>query len=191
MKRRLLHTDDGFSLSELLVVIALMGIVLSGAWALFRLASMGAAQSSQQAWISREVGQPLENAERAFSQQSPPLQEVDRYFCTIRTDQDRDDLYEVHRFEATTDGRLIVRYHEELPSPTAVPVTQTRVWSRHNANRTAGIPLFTYLDANGADISTTSAANIKQKAMSVIVTIVTVHEGKQYSDSRQVFFRNQ
>lgn len=190
MTQRHLTGDEGFSLSEMLVVLALMGLVLAGAWALFHLASMGASQSTQQAWISREIGQPLTNAERAFSQQAPPLLDVGPYTCTFRTDQDRDNLYEVHRFEATTDGKLLEVYYEETGSLTATPTIDTRHWSDHNSNRAAGVPLIRYLDRDGNEISSASVSIIKQYTASVIVTIVTNWEGKQYSDSRQIYFRN-
>jgi prepilin-type N-terminal cleavage/methylation domain-containing protein len=190
MRRTLFRNDEGFSLSELLVVLALMGLVLAGSWALFRLTSIGVTQSNQQAWISREIGQPLERLERSFSQQSPPILEIGPYVCKIRTDSDRDNFFEVHRYEATTDGKLVEAYYEENGIPSYVYTAQMRKLSDFNSNRATNTPLFTYLDSAGKDISGTGAVNIQQTASSIVVTVVTVHEGKQYSDSRQIYFRN-
>ncbi|MHB1452128.1 MAG: hypothetical protein ACYCXR_09940 [Coriobacteriia bacterium] len=181
-----LHNDDGYSLSELLVVLGLIGLVLSGAFALFRLTSMGAAQSSREAMISREIGQPLENIERFMLQQAPPMITVDRYVCEIKTDQDRDNHYEYHRFEATADGFLRETYHEDIDRP----ALEIRTWSRTNANVVQGVPLFTYFDIDGTDISAEEIQYIKTYAASAVITIVTDQNGETYQDSRRVFFRN-
>ncbi|MDZ4655512.1 MAG: prepilin-type N-terminal cleavage/methylation domain-containing protein [Coriobacteriia bacterium] len=187
------RTDDGFTLAELLVVVALLGFVLGGAYALLTLIQKGSVQSDQQAWISREIGQPLEHLERLFSQRVPwatsdPDVPIvgDAYVCWVKTDQDRDDHYEIHGFEVTSDGRLTEVYSEQIDNPTA----RTRVWSGHNANRAAAVPLFRYLDIDGTDISGEDSTYIKQYAASVIITVVTEYDEKQFSDSRQVFFRN-
>lgn len=182
--------DEGFSLSELLVVLALLGLVLSGAWALFYLTDKGVTQTTQQAWISREIGQPLERVERSFSQQSPPMLEMGQYYCKIRTDADRDNFYEVRRYEATTDGKLVEAYYEENGISSYVYTPEIRKISDFNSNRATSTPLFTYLDADGDDISGTGWVNVQQYTTSVIVTVVTEYDGKQYSDSRQVYFRN-
>lgn len=180
------HKDDGYSLSELLVVIGLLGLVLSGAYALFNLASQGAAQSSRESWISREIAQPLENMERFMLQQAPPMVTVERYICEVKTDQDRDNHYEYHRFEATADGVLRETYHEDVDRPTA----EVRVWSRTNANVAQGVPLFTYFDIDGTDISTEDVQYIKTYAASAEIRIVTDQDGETYADSRRIFFRN-
>ncbi len=190
MRRTPFKNDEGFSLSEMLVVIALLGLVLAGAWALFHLTSIGVTQSNQQAWISREIGQPLERFERSFSQQAPPMLEMGPYYCKIRTDADRDNFYEVHRYEATTDGKLVEEYYEENGIPAYVYTPETRKVSDFNSNRVTGTPLFRYFDSTGADISATGSVNIQQSTTSIVVTIVTIHDGKRYSDSRQVYFRN-
>ncbi len=188
MGRRRNSTDEGFTLSELVVVIALLFIVVSGAWALIRLVNIGATQSNRESWISREIAGPLESADRIFSQQAPPIQVVGPYVCKVRTDQDRDDLYEYHQIEATADGRLIDYYYEE--STTTSPTADVRVWSRSNVNVASSIPMFRYFDVTGADISGEGSVAIIQDASSIIITVVTEHEEKQYSGSRQVYFRN-
>lgn len=181
-----LRDDSGFTLSELLVVIGLLGIVVGGAYALFYLARVSTDDSSAQAWSAREIGQPLENMERMFSQQAPPLVTAETYRCKFQTDQDRDDHYEYHQFEATTDGRLIETVYELVDRPTP----RVAVWSTSNANRASSTPLFTYYDIEGTDITTRSAVYIQQYAASVDVTIVGDHNGREYSDSRRIFFRN-
>lgn len=175
--------DDGFSLSELLVVISLLGIVLSTAWALMSLGQRGSEISNREAWTSREIGAPLLEMERMLSQNVPPLQEAGPYSVKIRTDRNRDYAYEYYTFAANTDGNLV---------QTAVGgnASGSHTWSYDNRNTATTTPLFTYYDINGNDISASGIDTIKQYTTSVMITIVAEHEGRQFTDSRRVFFRN-
>lgn len=181
-----LRRDAGFTLTELLVVIGLLGFVVGGAYSLFHLARVGTDESNEQAWSSREIGQPLENMERMFTQQAPPLVSSGTYSCEIKTDQDRDNHYEFHRFEATADGRLIETVYEQVDNPNPRVAT----WSEYNANVDSATPLFTYYDIEGTDITAMSAVHVQQYAASVKVEIVTDHDGTVYGDTRRIFFRN-
>lgn len=180
--------DDGYTLTELLVVMALLGLIVSAAFALLGLVNKGTAQSSREAWMSREIGFPLEHLERLLTQQAPPMITVGPYVCELRTDQDRDNHYEVHRFEATTDGRLVQTTTEQVDSPTP----RVTVWSTSNVNRDPdfGQPLFVYYDADGKDMTGETDIRIKQYEMSVRITVAAEHDGKVVTDSRHVYFRN-
>ena len=182
---RRMNSDEGFTLTELIVVVVLLGIVLAGAWALFNLGQRGSAQSNREAWLGREVGVPLLEMERVLSQQAPGWESsvFSPYVIAVRTDRNRDDVYEYYRFEATTDGRIV----QTLTGGTS---SGTTAWSTVNRNRAASVPMFTYYDIDGTDISGAALTHIRQYAASVKVTIVTEYDGKQVSDSRQVFFRN-
>ena len=177
--------DDGISLIELTIVLALTGVILASAWLAFSTTARGSSLSNQNAGTSREIGQPLEHAERVFTQQFSLLT-VERYVCECYTDRDSDGRRERYRFEATTDGRLVVTSTEEFGSTT--PLVQ--VWSYNNRNRATGTPLFTYLDEDGHDISGEPSDDIKQYARSLKVTIATEFEGMRLTDSRQMLFRN-
>lgn len=176
----------GYTLTEMLVVIGLLGFVVGGAYALFHLARTGTDMSDKQAWTSREIGQPLEHMERLLSQQVPPLITGDAYVCEIKTDQDRDNHYEYHRFEATADGRLVERVYELVDNPTP----RTVVWSQNNTNRATGRRIFTYYDIAGNNLQGQQPLYVQQYAASVVIEVVTDRDGDVYSDSRQVFFRN-
>jgi len=180
--------DQGYTLSELLVVLALLGLIVSAAFTLLGLVNKGTEQSSREAWMSREIGFPLEHLERLLTQQAPPMNAVGPYVCEIRTDQDRDNHYEIHRFEATTDGRLVQTTTEQVDSPTP----RQTVWSTSNVNRDPDLeqPLFVYYDADGNDMTGETEIRIKQYAMSVKVTVAAEYDGKVITDSRHVYFRN-
>lgn len=186
----MLRRDEGFSLAELLVFMAIMALVVAGSWSLLHVVTVSSEQSNEASWISREVGQPLENAERMFSQLAPPIRQAGPYLCEIRTDQDRDNRYEYHTFQATSDGRFIEVFYEETGNPAILPVPSTRVWSTNNRNVATSTPLFRYFDDNGTDISNKTGTQIVQIAASVKVTVVAEQDSRRHTDSRQVFFRN-
>ena len=179
------RSDDGFTLTELVVVVALLGIVLGGAYAMFSVAARASADSNREAWMSREIGQPLEYAERVFSQQTA-FTTVDPYRLQGTTDRDNDNCYETYLFEVTTDGRLLITSSETSDSPTPMIAT----WSTDNRNRAEGVPLFRYYDVAGADISAEASSYIAQYATSVVVTIVAEHEDEIVESARRVYFRN-
>jgi hypothetical protein len=89
----------------------------------------------------------------------------------------------MHLIEATADGRLVMTRLEQTDAPTP----KIFAWSDHNNNQAAGIPLLTYFDSYDATI--TSAADYPL-ARRIRVTIVTEYDGVQFSDSRDILFRN-
>lgn len=191
-----LKSDEGFTLTELIVVVLLMGFVLAAGWAMFNLAVKGSDQASEDAWLSREIGAPLEYAERIYMQQldirfkdAANIPQDPRWWCRTTTDRDHDDLLETYIFQVTTDGRLLVTSSEASDSPTP----RTSTWSSKNMNRSASspTPFFRYFNAEGQDISGQSADQIEQYAASMLITIVADYEGQRVVDSRRVYFRNQ
>lgn len=194
--REHLTSDEGFSLSELIVVLMLLGMVLAAAWAMMDLGRNGSKQATKDAWLSREIGRPLEYAERIYMQQleikfrdsSNTLRDP-RWWCLATTDRDHDDRIETYIFEATSDGRLLVTSSEASDSPTP----RVAVWSTDNRNRvqTPPVPLFRYFDKDGVEISSQPVDYIQQYAASMQVTVAAQFDGELVVDSRRVYFRNQ
>ncbi|MHB8762623.1 MAG: PulJ/GspJ family protein [Coriobacteriia bacterium] len=194
--REALRKDEGFTLTELVVVIILLGFVLGVGWTMFDLAARGADQATGDAWLSREIGQPLEYAEKIYMQQldirfhdSANIVQDPRWWCRATTDRDHDDLLEQYIFQVTTDGRLLVTSSETSDSPTP----RTATWSTHNVNRRVSppIPLFRYFNASGVEISGQPVDHIQQYAASMLITIAAERDGETVIDSRRVYFRNQ
>jgi prepilin-type N-terminal cleavage/methylation domain-containing protein len=181
------RSDEGFTLTELVVVLMLMGFVLSVAWATFNVVNNGSAQSNREAVFSDEVGAPLDFAERLLSQQfdlDATTPGCGPYRCAFYTDRDNDGNRERYVVTANAAGEFVVSSSEEVDSPSAY----TGVWSDRNANVSAGQPLFEYLDYDGNPI--TAASDIYAQARSVNVTIVAQFGDDQIMDTRRVYFRN-
>ena len=187
MTVRRAHSDSGFTLTELVVVLTLLGFVLSVAWATFSLVRNGSDQSDRESVYAHEVGAPLDFAERLLTQQfafdsaSPG---AGPYRCAFYTDRDNDGHRERYVIEATTDGRLVISSSEEIDSPS----TYTGVWSDRNFNVSESTPLFRYLDQEGTEI--TDMSEVYAYATSVDMTIVTQQGGRTLADTRRAFFRN-
>lgn len=187
MTVRGLRSDSGFTLTELIVVLALMGFVLSVAWATFSVVNNGSEQSERESVFAREVGAPLDFAERVLTQQfafdaaSPG---AGPYRCAFFTDRDNDGHRERYVIEATAAGQLAISSSEEIDAPSP----RTAVWSDENSNRSEGTPLFRYLNQDGTEI--TDMAQVYAYATSVDMTIVTQQGGRRLADTRRAFFRN-
>ncbi len=188
---RRLVSDEGFTLSELLVVVVLLGIVCGAAWLSYSAAAGGSRAADRESMTAREIAVPLLECERLLIQQHNILTGTFEsrvvnpgpYLLAFNTDRDHDSHVESNILEATADGRLIM-WTSEASEHGLDPV----VWSTENHNREAGIPLLEYYDAGGVLISDTNA--IASDARGVTITIVTEYQDHQYSDSRTVTFRN-
>lgn len=191
MSRTSLHRDDGFSLSELLVVIGLMGIVMSAAYLSYSVAANGSRAAERESMIAREIAAPLLECERLLIQQHNILTgsletrivNPGPYLVAFNTDRDHDSHIESNIIEATADGRLVISRSE-----TTEHGLQEVVWSTENHNRAAGVPLLTFYDGSGAAITDSNA--IASDARGVKITIVTEYYDHQYRDSRTATFRN-
>ncbi|MDO9556771.1 MAG: prepilin-type N-terminal cleavage/methylation domain-containing protein [Coriobacteriia bacterium] len=188
---RRLTSDDGFTLSELIVVVGLLGVILGIAWLGYSVTAQGARLSDRESFTSQEIGVPLLEAERLIMQQydirigtyeGHDVNPTD-YLFAFDTDWDNDGNVETHIIEATSDHRLIFYRAEKVDSP----VLSSFDWSTHNYNVEAGVPLFTYYKADGTQLTDPSV--YEDQTRSVKITIVTEHEGKRFSDSRMVSFR--
>lgn len=181
------RADSGFTLTELVVVLALLGFVLAVAYATFMLVRNGADMSDREAVFAQEVGAPLDIAERLLTQQfafDSAAPGVGPYRCAFFTDRDNDGRRERYVIEATSDGKLVTSFTEEIDAPTP----RAGVWSDRNFNVSTPTPLFRYYDQNGVQI--TAMSEVYANAYSVDVTVVTQQDGRTLSDTRRAFFRN-
>lgn len=177
--------DSGFTLAELTVVMGLLGMILAIAYTGFSVAANGSRMSDRQAHLSREIGAPMSVIDRALTQAfdfdtSYPGLSPNR--LAFYTDQNTNGYRERYVMEVS-GTRLLISTEEEGHQP-----LRQVVWSEHNANLSAGVPLFRYYNVNGDEI--TSMGSVPGDVKRVVVTLVTVHDGDQLTDSRTVFLRN-
>jgi len=183
--------DDGFTLSELVVVLGLLGVILAAAWASYSVASNGTRASDRASMTARELAAPLLQCERLLIQQHNILDgdvegrtvNPSPYLIAFNTDTDRDSHMETTIVEATEAGELVIST-AEVGEHTLDPV----IWSTANRNRAAGVPLLRYYMADGTEI--TEMDLVASMARAVRITVLVEYEGTQYSDYRDLTFRN-
>jgi len=194
MMRARIEREDGFTLSELIVVSALMGVILAAAWAAMSVASGSAGLADREGTISREIAAPLLESERLLIQQvaiqnatlgtrivKPAPNEI-----AIDTDRDRDGNAETTVIEVTPEGEFVMTTRE-----TNEHDWERVVWSTFNANHKTGTPLFTYFDGFGDEIDPTDVnVDVYKDAKSIKIELVIEYDDHQYTGSRLVTFRN-
>lgn len=185
--------EKGFTLVELTVVLALIGIVLGVGFAGLQAVSAAQAGSDRQAWAAREIGAPLGISEKVLTQ-NVALEAATPYSVTVLVDRPRQvgsslefDHLERHVISATADGRFTEDVYSTDVYRQNLSLLRTVNWSLHNANQARSVELFTFLDAAGASVSASSAPTA---ARSALVHIVTVRDGRAFEGTRTVFFRN-
>jgi len=179
-----LRRDEGYTLSELVAVIGLLGIILGVAYGGMHIAMSGTAFSDEQALVSEEIAAPLDLMDQVFTQSlgfdvSYPGVQQNR--VAVFTDQNADGVQERWQFEV--DGSRLIVTRGTAGSGTA----EQTVWSESNANIAQGVPLFRYYGPNG---EITNMSDVANDATYVKVTLMVSYRDSTRSDSRTVFIRN-
>lgn len=179
--------DYGFSLAELLVAVALLGMILAAVYAGVQVAQSGSRVATREAQFEQEVASPLHTMDKWLSQ-NKVLVSGDNYGLTFKgpTD-DITHRYNKYVVAAGTDGRLTEAVYAGNAATGVETLKSRGTWSTSNVNRARAKYLFTYLDANG---NTLAPAAAPASARSVIVEVWASHEGRDFSGKRQIFFRN-
>lgn len=180
--------DRGFSLTELMVASVLMLIVIAAVYMVVDFAYTAQGVAETQSQIAREVTAPLNMMDISFSQCIPVSGvNYDAYSATARmpADYSPGNTFE-HVYTATWDGTSptgkLTRSTYRVSGATRT-LMQTAVISENNVNQARNKPLFRYY-ADGGTTSTVNAAD------SLVIDLYVVSDGREYSDSRTIYFRN-
>jgi prepilin-type N-terminal cleavage/methylation domain-containing protein len=179
--------DDGFSLTELLVVLGIMGVVLAGAYSLALVSQKAADVSETQAAFANEVGTSLALAEN-YLQQNTALKTWTDYRLECTVDRDLDGFAEWVIIEAHANGELTLQVWNTDIGQNLTDLRIDYLMSENNVNVADGIPLFTYLKDDGTEVATFDAR--AGDTRSVIMDVRIDVNGYDLDDTRQVLFRN-
>lgn len=184
--RQHLVADEGLSLAELLVSIALLGMVLAIAWNLHAYMSRVNADNAREAYVTSEVRTPLMAVDKLLMQNSLIEGTSNENYISFLTDTNLDNIRE--RTVVQIDGgELRLTRWTINGSGVNSTVLVDEILSTTNAN-SSDAPLFTYLDSDGNPI--TDAGDISSHARSVITNIIVDYDGTLYSGSRETHLRN-
>ena len=186
--QRIHQQDDGYSLSELLVVIALMGMVLAIAYNVNYFVSRASAQNVREARFGTEVRSPLMYIDKLLMQNNQIEGVSGDDMISFFTDIDLDDVRERNVIRVDGSTLTLNRWNVSGTNANIGGPIQTLTFSTNNANLAQGVPLFTYIDSDGVTI--TNPDDYAGSARSIRTTIVVDYDGHVFSDSRQTFLRN-
>lgn len=180
--------DSGMTLAELMVVLLLMGFVMAAVYMGLQFTTGARNTAEQQAAFASSITAPMDSMDNAFSQslRANAGTTIDPYSVTLQMPSAyRQDGVTVYRtFVANTDGSLWE--YDRLNSSSAQPYRSFR-WSTTNHNRsdpTSTTALFQYYVGQSTQATTLAGAE------SVVITVVSQYNGKTFTDSRRVYFRN-
>jgi len=186
--------DDGFSLTELIVSLTLLGFVLALGYSISQVVSIGQRNADRESLVAREITYPLTRISEILIQNhrveaSPaPTGMV----LSVRTDQDLDNVQEQHNFQlVTAGGDTYIEQRVFLLNASGarvLPVRHVARWGTRVTNVDAGVSLFRYFDASGAPI--TDMSRVSDTARSVEITIRSTVDGRVVQDSVRAAFRN-
>lgn len=188
--------EAGFTLTELLVVMGLMGLILGTAYMFSYTVRVGQAQAEREAKLARAVGVPLLTMERLLVQNSAidPLYSPSGTQVTILTDQDSDDVLEQHTISVSRDPFTgegfvdLVSYRVDAAGVRIGAPTRNGHIGYSNANIRDSLPLFRYYDKDGVEITDYGA--VSHLARSMVIELRISIDGVSETQSDTVHFRN-
>ena len=192
--------EDGFTLAELIVVIALLGVVLSIAWAGMLVINRGAEVNAAAATAARDASEPVEQISKALMQNNMMAatdmngdNPTGADAITVWTNPTLGPNPQMNTFYTVlgADGNYELKWRKWVTTSNMTTIVSDSTWtmSYNNANKIVGVPLFTYYDASGTVLASTG--NIPSSTRSVVVRIIAaLPDSRTVEASRTVYFRN-
>ncbi len=185
--------DGGYTLPELLVVIALMGVVLALAWNVNQYITHVNRANEREALLGAEIRTPLMYIDKLLMQNSQIEGGSTPYRISFFTDVNADDVKERNVIEAAADGTLVATtWNVDGANNNVGAPTRVMRLSSENVNVALGEPLFTYMsyDDDGNPVVITDQSKFAGNARSVVTTIHATWGDQTLSDTRESFLRN-
>jgi prepilin-type N-terminal cleavage/methylation domain-containing protein len=189
-----LRDDRGFTLTELLVVMSLLGMVLTVAYAALQLTFQSGDIQRRNAFVSTSITEPLQLMDVVISQNLSIDSGSGDYQLSLLTDQNADNTRERHVYQATNDGRLVETVYNVAANDANASLLRSTVWQKvvatsgsRNTNVLKNTPLFTYYKTDDAGVLTPSTPG---EATQVVVRVEARYDSQDYYDQRRVYFRN-
>ena len=191
--RTTLRADEGVTLTELMVVVTLMGFVLAAAYGAYFALQRGGDATLREGAITQEVTYPLLTLERIIIQNRELYSSSNAYTLVCTTDRDLDGQYELHTITAKPGGGLHLLTQVLNNAGQPVQTVQNADLSTLNSNYADGVPMFRYYgppDDAGIVSEIATAANVPGEARSILLTIRSTYRGRAIEESRTIQFRN-
>lgn len=200
-----LRSDSGLSLAELLVVMGLLAIIISIAYAGMQVAARGSEVAQREAFFANEIATPMQVADKLLTQNlaiddgsisgtKPPT----RYYVSFLTDRDNNNSLERHVLEAMTGpggmGKLVHREYRTDNTRRNVALVVEQTWSTSNVNQSTATPLFTYYsDSDRTAITDMTQVPANTRLMDVTISarfkVRPNQTGTVIKDNRTITFR--
>ncbi|MCL4554397.1 MAG: prepilin-type N-terminal cleavage/methylation domain-containing protein [Actinobacteria bacterium] len=190
------HRESGFSLAELLVFMALLGVILTMAFTVAQVVSAGQRTADRETYQARAITYPMSRMSEILIQNTTI--EVNPaptpYSLSVRTDQNLDDIPEQHNFRIITiAGETYIEHVSYNMTAAGVRITPARLRNTYGpgiTNLQDGVPLFTYYPSGTEPQAITDMGLVRGQARSVRVTIQARNDDRTITDSVVVVFRN-
>jgi hypothetical protein len=179
--------DDGFTLSELIIVTGLLGFIVAAAWAGMAAISKAGTVSSNATTASHDLSIPLEQISKIVMQNTT-VKSTAPNRIEVWTDRNLDDLPELDAFYADAAGELVWESWFYDSARTTYTKHTKWVFSENNANVSSGSPLFTYYDKAGNVITDMEKAPSKTYYMRAVVKVRL--DDHVVDGARTILFRN-
>jgi prepilin-type N-terminal cleavage/methylation domain-containing protein len=201
--KALLHSEEGFTLAELMIVVGLLGFILAAGYAGMFVLNRGSATTGSQDKAAHDFADPLEQMSKILMQSYPiqlPVPRGDDHSLPSNSDYcieawsavDGDPHPRLSAFYVDSAGELVWDLWVYRSDHSEPPISGPRRWvmSTNNANLTTNphTPLFQYFDVKGDPITNPSYRVGGTKSM-LITLVVKNSDGGTFKDTRRVMFR--
>lgn len=177
----------GFTLTELLVVVGLLGMILAATYAASQAIMAGGRVNEAQAAFARDSGEPLRIINKSLMQ-ATAIETALPNQIMVTTDRNLDDVLERMRVTATADGKLLYEVWINNAKPPAAPSTSI-AWSTNCVNDSDS-PLFRYYKIDGSNQTEVHGYDAEHDADMVKIDLRLSSDATDFRSEQSVLLRN-